>query len=75
MADLDSVSILTDSWESVQQTRSPSLWIGQTVSILTDSWESVQRLPRTDRRIASARFQSSPTPGSRCNVCLVPIGG
>jgi len=36
------------------------------VSILTDSWEPVQQLTALDKSIEAA-FQSSPTPGSRCN--------
>jgi len=37
------------------------------VSILTDSWESVQRALVRQSSIDCMMFQSSPTPGSRCN--------
>jgi len=60
------VSILTDSWESVQLRNSASSLALVRVSILTDSWESVQR----ELLVVCWRldeFQSSPTPGSRCN--------
>jgi len=36
------------------------------VSILTDSWEPVQP-ERFDALALEDKFQSSPTPGSRCN--------
>jgi len=37
------------------------------VSILTDSWESVQHCSKGSL-LSPTLFQSSPTPGSRCNV-------
>gem|GEM_PF-6438188 len=62
------VSILTDSWESVQPMScggTDRLLAG--VSILTDSWESVQPVSGSAEAANAQLFQSSPTPGSRCN--------
>ena len=39
----------------------------KTVSILTDSWESVQQATIHGFFPILDLFQSSPTPGSRCN--------
>ena len=62
------VSILTDSWESVQRSLFLDAPAHIEVSILTDSWESVQH--RNSSALSSpSAFQSSPTPGSRCNLC------
>ena len=61
------VSILTDSWESVQHCRAGIIGARHSVSILTDSWESVQPAPKSSEHPSAGRFQSSPTPGSRCN--------
>jgi len=41
----------------------------QDVSILTDSWESVQHT-HPEAQVTLLAFQSSPTPGSRCNILL-----
>jgi len=61
------VSILTDSWESVQRRAGERIAYGfLEVSILTDSWESVQQSVAVAIELQFA-FQSSPTPGSRCN--------
>jgi len=62
------VSILTDSWESVQQGRADRGRDRRRVSILTDSWESVQPSAVSVSIIMPCPFQSSPTPGSRCNA-------
>ena len=62
------VSILTDSWESVQRLRRERLLDRvDAVSILTDSWESVQPVLVGGIHPIPNTFQSSPTPGSRCN--------
>ena len=44
------------------------------VSILTDSWESVQRTSGFGQEIRQLQFQSSPTPGSRCNLWVSMSG-
>jgi len=61
------VSILTDSWEPVQPTIRCSARRIRRVSILTDSWEPVQQGVVTHKGDTTLAFQSSPTPGSRCN--------
>ena len=68
------VSILTDSWESVQRSRPRHRGRAYQVSILTDSWESVQRVSIAANTCDFAQFQSSPTPGSRCNVVRAQLG-